>query len=277
MLDLMIFDMKRVFCAFSVLVAFIWNSVSAYEVKSVPTENLPIIALVTIAVPDSYDADTTTRYPTVYLLNGHGGDHTSWREHINIDSLATNYNVVIVCPAGLNSWYFDSPVKPLMKMESYITKDLVSWVDNNYRTYPCAAQRAITGLSMGGHGALWLAFRNADIFGNAGSTSGGVDFRRWTRSWNLPDFLGAYKTHKKNWDTHTVMSLIDSPSLRNVNIIMDCGEQDFFFKVNNALHAALKNRGIEHVYLTSPGIHNWAYWTKSILPQLEFFNKCFQK
>lgn len=272
--------MEKIRClcvALVFLIATIVNSVFASEIKIVPTKNVPKQALVTIALPENYNADTLNRYPTVYLLNGHGGDHTSWGKIVNLDSLATVHEVIIVCPAGLNSWYFDSPVDKSMRMESYITKDLVKWVDENYRTKPCASQRAITGLSMGGHGALWLAIRNSEIFGNAGSTSGGVDFRPWPKSWHLPVRLGKYDENKKVWNSHTVISLIDEPSVSKLNLIIDCGEQDFFFKVNNTLHSELNKRGIKHIYLTSPGVHNGAYWAKSILPQLEFFKSCFDK
>lgn len=269
--------MKERCLAIFVLAIFatLCNRIGAYEVKSVPTCNLPVEAQVTISVPEHYGDDTSARYPTVYLLNGHGGDHLSWSKIVDIDSLATAHNVIIVCPAGLNSWYFDAPANKAMKMESYIIDDLVKWVDVNYRTKAIADKRAITGLSMGGHGALWLAIRNPDVFGNVGSTSGGVDFRPWPRSWNLPDALGVYDKNKAVWNQHTVISLIDSLSLKNLNIIIDCGEQDFFFRVNNTLHLQMQKRGIKHKYLTSPGVHNGEYWAKSILPQMQFFSDCF--
>lgn len=252
-----------------------WIACGAIEIHTVPTSNLPVEAKVSVAVPECYDTDTFKRYPVVYLLNGHGGDHTSWGKVTDLDSLATLHGMIIVCPAGLNSWYWDSPVEPDLKMESYITCDLVAWVDANYRTLACASQRAITGLSMGGHGGLWLALRHPELFGNAGSTSGGVDFRPWPGSWNIADRLGSYKENKKRWYDHTVMSLVDLPSARRINIIFDCGTEDFFFEVNNRLHRELTSRGISHVYLTSPGEHKSSYWCRSIIPQLKFFEKNF--
>lgn len=247
----------------------------AAVVVEVPTENIPTPALVTIAVPENYDSCHDCRYPTVYLLNGHGGDHRSWGSIVNLDSLATVHEIVIVCPAGQDSWYFDSPVNPAMKMESYLTKDLIPWIDANYRTIAKADKRAITGLSMGGHGALWTAFRHPELFMNAGSTSGGVDFTPWPGKWNLPAALGPYKSNKRRWRNHTVQSLVPKVPRDHYNIIFDCGSEDFFFGVNNQLHKTLQERGIDHVYLTSPGIHNSVYWKQSILPQLDFFSKHF--
>lgn len=130
---------------------------SALEIREVPTANVPEPAMVTVALPDGYSQDSASvRYPVVYLLNGHGGDHRSWSYVINLDSLATAYGMIIVCPAGLNSWYWDAPADSTLKMESYVTEDLVPWVDSNYRTVADRAGRAITGLSMGGMAACGL-------------------------------------------------------------------------------------------------------------------------
>lgn len=272
--------MKTLILRFAALAAalfMLWIPAVALEIRSVPTGNLPQEALVTVAVPECYDTDSeSVRFPVVYLLNGHGGDHTSWSKIVDLDSLATEHGFVIVCPAGLNSWYFDAPADSAMRMESYIVEDLLPWVDANYRTIPEPSQRAVSGLSMGGHGALWLALRHPDLFGNAGSTSGGVDFRPWPSKWNIADRLGAYCDNSAVWDSHTVYGLIDLPSVRQVGIILDCGEQDFFFEVNTKLHNALLARGIDHVYRTSPGVHNGEYWSRSILPHLEFFARNFR-
>lgn len=98
--------------------------------------------------------------------------------------------MIIVCPDGRNSWYWDSPVDPSMQMESFFTDCLIPTVDSLYRTMPARGGRAITGLSMGGHGALWLAWRHPDLFGAAGSMSGGVDIRPFPANWNMADRLG---------------------------------------------------------------------------------------
>lgn len=258
------------------LLTLLWSVCSAFTVHTVPTDNLPVEAKVTVAVPAGYEETAETRYPVVYLLNGYGGDHITWSKITDIDSLATVHDVIIVCPAGLNSWYWNLPYNPELRMESYITADLVPWVDANYRTVAEPGQRAITGLSMGGHGGLWLSVRHPEIFGNAGSTSGGVDITPFPTNWNLAELLGDYEQNKQAWFDHSVISLIDSPSLPQLNIIFDCGYDDVFYNVNNRLHEDLDKRGIRHTYLTSPGNHNSAYWSRSILPQFDFFDECFR-
>ena len=84
---------------------------------------------VTVAVPEGYGSDTT-RYPVIYLLNGHGGDYRNWPRLVPVDSIATRYGAVVVCPSGFNSWYWDSPVKPGIQMESFFIKELVPAIDS---------------------------------------------------------------------------------------------------------------------------------------------------
>ncbi|MCM1348346.1 MAG: esterase family protein [Firmicutes bacterium] len=264
--------MKKIFFFFALMASLFANATTERIVES---KYITSPAQITIAVPDGYDEAITESFPVVYLLNGHGGNHKSWASIVNLDSLATVNNVIIVCPDGRNSWYWDSPIDSTMQMESYIVKELVPWVDRNYRTRPNAAGRAITGLSMGGHGGLWLGIRHPELFANIGSTSGGVDIRPFPKKWNMADRLGDYASNPKRWDNHTVATLVDSIKPGYYNIIFDCGTEDFFYKVNCNLDKALTKKGIKHTYLTGPGAHNPAYWRKSIQPQLRFFSDKF--
>ncbi|MDE6099722.1 MAG: esterase family protein [Paramuribaculum sp.] len=233
-------------------------------------------AKVSVALPSGYDGkNLSERYPVVYLLNGYGGNHQSWPGIIDLDSLATVNRVIIVCPDGRDSWYWDSPANPQMKMESYITKELVGWVDSTYNTRANPQGRAITGLSMGGHGGLWIGLRHPELFANAGSTSGGVDIRPFPKRWKIAKWLGPKESNPRRWNESTVATLIERVTPGKCNIIFDCGTEDFFYKVNCALDRAMTRRGIQHTYLTSPGGHSPAYWRKSIQPQLRFFKSKF--
>ena len=64
-----------------------------------------------------------------------------------------------------------------MQFEDYISDEVIRYVDSHFRTIPDRKARAISGLSMGGHGAMWNAIRHRDVFGAVGSTSGGLDIR----------------------------------------------------------------------------------------------------
>lgn len=227
-----------------------------------------------IILPDNYNQQA--QFPVLYLLHGYSGNHKSWLQiHPGLPDLATRYGIIFVCPNGKNSWYWDSPEKPAMQYETYVAKELVAYIDNNYKTRKDKKGRAITGLSMGGHGGLWLGFRHTETFGACGSTSGGVDIRPFPGNWEMSKSLGSYREHPKRWDEHTVINQLHRIQSGAPAIIIDCGTEDFFYEVNEKLHKKLLYNQIQHDYITRPGGHDSSYWKNSIEYQLVFFHLFF--
>jgi len=230
-----------------------------------------------VYTPDGYTQGK--EYPTVYLLNGYGGGYKDWaRSAAKLKENSDLYHIIIVCADGnIGSWYFDSPVDPAYRYETYISKELVAYIDKNYQTIKKRTGRAITGLSMGGHGAMYLAIRHQDVFGAVGSMSGGVDFRPFPNNWDIAKRLGTYAEHPDNWEKNTVTNLLYLLTPNSLAITFDCGVDDFFFKVNTELHEKLMERNIPHDFTARPGAHTWEYWTNSVNYQLLYFNTYFQK
>lgn len=252
------------------------QQVDTVAVKSAKMDKL--IKNVVIVPSQYFDEELQNeQYPVVYLLHGFGGNYASWISiKPELDDLASEYGIIIVCPDGATSWYYDSPVDKSICYETYVASELVNYIDDNYRTIPEPKMRAITGLSMGGHGGLWLGLRHPEVFGSCGSTSGGVDIRPFPKKWKLSADLGEFDSNKDVWDAHTVINLV--PKINKdagQRIIFDCGFDDFFFEVNNNLHDALLKAGIPHDYIVRPGNHNVPYWNNSIDYQLLFFVKSF--
>ncbi|MBJ7880031.1 alpha/beta hydrolase [Gelidibacter salicanalis] len=242
---------------------------SASMNKSIP--NLVIL-------PDHYSAEQES-YPVLYLLHGAGGTYADWVSKVpKLKAYADTYNLIIVCPdGGLTSWYFDSPMDVKMKYETYISKELINAIDTTYNTTAEKSGRAITGLSMGGHGAFYLAFKHQDIWGAAGSMSGGLDIRPFPNNWDLNKRLGNYAEYKDNWEENTVINMVYKLTDNSLKLIFDCGISDFFYDANKRLHEKLMERNIAHDYIERPGNHNWAYWSNSIQYQLLFFNDYFKQ
>lgn len=230
-----------------------------------------------IIKPDSYNTQKIF-FPVLYLLHGAGGTYKDWVTNVpELKNYADNYNILIVCPDGANtSWYFDSPIDDKMKYETYLSKELLSFIDAHYNTIKNKSGRAITGLSMGGHGAFYLAFRHTDLWGAAGSMSGGVDFRPFPNNWDIAKRLGPYDKNQDTWDKNTVINLLDSVKGKSLQLIFDCGIDDFFSTVNRNLHQKMLDYKIPHDYIERPGKHTWAYWKNSIKYQLVFFNDFFK-
>lgn len=235
---------------------------------------------VSVILPaQALEKGSTERFPVVYLLNGYSGHYASWPELVpEIDSLATHYGMIFVCPDGRDSWYWDSPVDPGMQMESFIIEDLVPRIDSIYPTIPSPAARAVSGLSMGGHGAMWLGLRHPDVFGSMGSMSGGLDIRPFPENWLMSERLGTIEEAPEEWESHTVINIIpDADPDAGQHITIDCGVDDFFAGVNDAAHKALLERGIPHDYTVRPGAHSGPYWHNSLFYHLLFFDRAFRE
>ncbi|MFR9529034.1 MAG: alpha/beta hydrolase family protein [Rikenellaceae bacterium] len=228
-----------------------------------------------VVTPDCYSQGE--RLPTVYLLHGYSGDAKVWVEKYDIEALADQYSMIVVAPdGGFSSWYWDSPIDSSMKYETFVARELIDFIDSEFLTIPDRKARAVTGLSMGGQGAFYLSIRNQDVFGAVGSMSGGVDIRPFPENWHMSQRLGTIEEHPENWEEFTVMNQLDRLEPNSLAIIFDCGVDDFFYEVNNALHAELERRKIPHRYTSAPGAHTLPYWRKSLPYHFMFFDDFFK-
>jgi len=233
-----------------------------------------------VVKPETSGSDT--ELPVLYLLHGAGGNYADWVNKTPnkdvVKKLADLYRMIVVLPdGGVTSWYLDSPVDPSYQYETYVSKELVGYIDAHYQTIKNKSGRAITGLSMGGHGGLYLGFRHQDVFGACGSMSGGVDIRPFPLNWDIAKRLGSYARFPERWEKNTVINQLHLLTPNNLAIIIDCGTGDFFYNVNQKLHEKLLEHNINHDYITRPGVHNFEYWGNAIQYQMLFFNNFFNR
>lgn len=218
-------------------------------------------------------------------MHGYSGWYSNWIIRVpELKEYADEYNLLIVCPdGGYSSWYFDSPLDSTIKYETYIGKEVPDYIDVHYRTIKDRKARTITGLSMGGHGALFLAFRHAETFGACGSMSGGVDLNYSRNKFDIMKRIGDTIQHADNWKKYIVMNVIDnylkdlSAGADSLAIIIDCGTEDFFYEPNHNLHEKMLKLKIPHDYTERPGKHEWPYWRNSIQYHLLFFKNYFER
>lgn len=228
--------------------------------------------------PDSYESKNSS-YPVVYLLHGYGGWYSNWIIRVpQLKEYADAFQMIIVCPDGhASSWYLDSPIDDSMKYETYVGKEVPEYIDQNYHSIKTRNARAITGLSMGGHGALFLAFRHADIFGACGSMSGVVDLNFVGPKYDLMKRIGDTILNAGNWKNLSVINIIENYPKDSIAIIIDCGNDDGFANINRQLHAKMLALKIPHDYTERPGKHDWNYWRNSIQFHLLFFRNYFDR
>lgn len=217
--------------------------------------------------------------PVVYLLHGHGGSYDNWIKRVpQIRQFADRYQVMIVCPDGdPASWYVDSPIDSSMRYETYIAIEVPAYIEANYPVINDRRARAITGLSMGGHGGLFLGWRHADYFGACGSMSGLVDLSYARNKFQLASRIGDTLTYVSNWHNYSVINMVEKYPKDSLAIIIDCGVDDFFYQANKELHQKMVQLKIPHDYIERPGTHSWVYWANAVEYQLLFFRKFFDQ
>lgn len=245
-----------------------------------------------VTTPSTYQ-EGSAKYPVLYLLHGGSGAFSDWHKNVSerglVERMADDYNLIIVTPGvGPSSYYFDSPMLDSVRYETYITAELIPHIDKTFRTLAKKESRAITGLSMGGHGAIMLSAKHPDLFVAAGSMSGVMNID--TRMWQVPDDFRTLRQQGQldmlgqnlNYDapafsTFTAVGLVDRIKSNGLALIIDCGVDDFLISTNRQMHQLLLDNGTPHDYIERPGAHTWPYWTEALPVHLLFFDKYLKR
>lgn len=223
-----------------------------------------------IYLPPSYLSHPEARYPVIYMLHGMSGTNTEWlgyglvgRAH---DMMAAGQisEFIIVLPQGDQGYWVDHPNGgPLWG--TYVARDLVSEVDNSYRTMADRGHRAIGGLSMGGSGALELAILYPNVFGTAGADSPSL------HTYNTaPPFYGS----QDYFNAHDPMYLYKAhPEIaRTLKLYIDVGQQDAWMPAANSFQAVLQAGGVAYEWHLFPGGHEGTYWSTHVPDYLLFYS-----
>jgi len=244
-----------------------------------------------ISFPSGYEKEES-HYPVVYLLHGGSGAFSDWHQKVTekgiVNQLAEEHKVLIVTPGvGPASYYYDSPLLDSVRYETYMIQELIPFIDKNYRTLAQKESRAITGLSMGGHGAITLAAKHPTLFIAAGSMSGvmnidtdlwkvGEDFRSLRKKGQI-EMLGSINYQGPLFNPYTAVGLVDQLKNQKVSLIIDCGVDDFLIETNRQMHSLLMEKKVAHEYIERPGAHTWNYWTEALPVQFFFLSKSLKR
>jgi putative tributyrin esterase len=273
---------------FAVLSLSFFNSNAAtVDTIDVPSAAMNKTYKAAVVLPTSY-ANNKTVYPVLYLLHGGSGHFRDWLtstpDKMLVKNLADKYNLIIVMPEGETfGWYLDSSFDPTNKFETHIINEVIPKIDGTYRTVKSNKGRVITGLSMGGHGAMYLSTRHPNMFCAAGTMSGAMDMN-YTKFRVNEDFakslkdrfqklLGTTDPSNEVYVNNSIVNMIDAIKKNGLSIIIDCGVDDFLIEANRELHRRLVYNNTPHDYTERPGGHTWAYWENSLPYHLLFFQK----
>ncbi|HMA18599.1 MAG TPA: alpha/beta hydrolase-fold protein, partial [Thermoanaerobaculia bacterium] len=185
------------------------TGVPGLSYESFPTASLPSPARCLVLEPPSYRSLPARSYPLlVFLHDGYGDVRTLERRGVAADLAARMADgrlpeFLVVAPGASGSWFSDS-VDGRLRWEEFIAGDLLRQIESRYRVLPKAASRGITGISMGGFGAVKTALKHPELFGTVSSLSGALipiaaeDIRRygWITRFTLKRVFGSHPDAK---------------------------------------------------------------------------------
>jgi S-formylglutathione hydrolase FrmB len=233
-----------------------------------------------VFLPASYSTPEakTRRYPVLYLLHGLGGNEREialsgeWTllQDLRRDHKAGDF--LVVAPDGGATFYVNSRDGKTLYGDFFV-REFMPFIDRTYRVRAERAARGITGFSMGGYGALRIAFAHPELFGsvsahsaavmrdppqgvNAGASAGNVAARLLTNVFGNP-------IDQKFWDLNSPFLLAKKNSLMlsKTKIYFDCGTEDSYGFNHGAseLDQALNFSMVPHEFHLYPGGHSVSY------------------
>lgn len=259
-------------------------SIKAQEKWILKSEHLAKPDTVLIFKPKTYNA--TEKYPLVYLLHGYSENYKQWSQTADLQKLSNQYGFIIVTPDGFTSYYINSPINKVSRYEDFFFNELVPKVHQSFNIDN--KNIFISGLSMGGYGALRYFILHSDYFNTAGSTSGALEidypnfqkvsqqFWQTNRMTNdLTKHLGNPKT--ENWNNYSISILLEQNSDFKKQFIFDCGTEDVLYPNSENLKKLTDKLKIPTTFISQPGDHNTEYWNKSIEHHFVYFQQHLTK
>jgi S-formylglutathione hydrolase FrmB len=249
-----------------------------------------------VQLPPSYDAKESPprRYPVLYFLHGLGQNEQTlfntggWSV---IEDLRRQHKIddfLVIAPEGKRSFYVNSPGDSF-RYSDFFLQEFIPYIESKYRVRPGRKGRAITGVSMGGYGALRFAFAHPEMFsavsaqsaalitqtpqelsaaGHSGSPLGRLMGPAFGEPINVP-----------HWQENSIFVLArtNQSGLKNLAIYFNCGQQDDFGFEDGAaaLHRQLQAEGIKHEYHSYPGDHSLTYFLSHMGEVMEFHSRNF--
>lgn len=244
--------------------------------------------------PPSY-AKGDKKYPVLYFLHGLNENEKRWSTRGNTDLTLDRMiaqgkigEFIVAIPYAATGFYTNAKGGRKEPWEDYIVQEFIPAVESGNRINTTRTARGISGISMGGYGALKIAMKHPDMFGSASAHSAAliadlnratVPGRRLEQFRSMFDQIFAINTDLTYWDANNPLELAkDTAKLRNMKIYADCGTEDDygFYDGLKTFDQVLTKAAYPHEARLYPGDHGWDFAKKHTAESMLFHWKTFE-
>jgi S-formylglutathione hydrolase FrmB len=252
-----------------------------------------------VMLPPGYDTATAghspRRYPVLYFLHGLGDNEQTffksggWDLVEDLRQQGKISDFLVVTPEGMRTFYINS-VHARVRYNDFFIREFIPYIESHYSIRRERSARAISGVSMGGYGALRFAFAYPDLFSSVSAQSAALiqqppgTMDTMDAAVPLGKMLGAVfgnPVDVQHWSQNSpfVLAKQNRSQIRTtgLSIYFNCGDEDEFGFEKGAteLHRQLQTEGIHHEFHLYPGNHNAAYFLSHLGETFLFHSRGF--
>jgi S-formylglutathione hydrolase FrmB len=249
-----------------------------------------------VMLPSSYEKELAKKYPVLYFLHGLGENEQTLIQSGGwglIDDLRQQHKVgdfLMVAPDGRGSFFINS-ADGQDRYSDFFLSEFLPYIETHYRVIRDRNDRGVTGLSMGGYGALRVAFAHPDLFGSVSAQSAALitetpqqlnaDARSAGPMGRLLGGVFGNPVNVAHWQQNNPFDLArkNQIQIKTQAIYLNCGQEDDFGFEDGAarMHKQLLAEGIRHEFHLYPGGHTADYFLSHMGETIEFHWRAFAK
>jgi S-formylglutathione hydrolase FrmB len=249
-----------------------------------------------VMLPSSYEKELAKKYPVLYFLHGLGENEQTLIQSGGwglIDDLRQQHKVgdfLMVAPDGRGSFFINS-ADGQDRYSDFFLSEFLPYIETHYRVIRDRNDRGVTGLSMGGYGALRIAFAHPDLFGSVSAQSAALitetpqqlnaDARSAGPMGRLLGGVFGNPVNVAHWQQNNPFDLArkNQIQIKTQAIYLNCGQEDDFGFEDGAarMHKQLLTEGIRHEFHLYPGGHTADYFLSHMGETIEFHWRAFAK
>lgn len=246
-----------------------------------------------VMLPQNYETGNT-KYPAVYFLHGLGENEQTllrsggWDLIQDLRQQKKIGDFLIIAPEGRGSFFINS-ADGRDRYSDFLIGEFIPYIEAHYRLIHDRKARGVTGLSMGGYGALRMAFAHPELFASVSAQSPALitespeqmdaDLRD---AGPLAKLLGGVfgdPIDVAHWNRNNPFLLArqNRAQLKTQAIYFNCGEEDEYGFAEGAskLHKQLLAAGLPHEFHLYPGGHDAEYFLSHLGETIEFHWRAF--